>query len=412
VSLDSLYTYLHRHPELSFQEKKTAAKMAAWLRAEGFKVTDRVGGYGVVGVLRNGKGPTVMVRTDLDALPMREQTGLRYSSAATAVIEGGETVPVMHACGHDMHMTTWAGAAAELARVKDRWRGTLVFIGQPAEERGQGASLMVKDGLFSRFPRPNFVVGIHVTEILPAGKIGMISGPASAASNAVDITFYGKGGHGAIPHKSIDPVLMAARAVVTLQTIVAREVDPFQPAVVTVGTFHAGTKRNIIPDEAKLQLTVRSYASDVQKQLLAAIDRIARAEAAAAGAPREPAVVVDEKEATEVCVNDPGLAARLTTTLRRALGDSNVVAIGPFATAEDFGVYGRVAGVPAIQLRLGVVEPVVFRELAESGQSPPGPHSPKFAPERERSIRTGVAALVASALELLAPTTTGSSQND
>jgi hippurate hydrolase len=307
----------------------------------------------------------------------------------------------MPACGHDIHMDSWVGAASLLSRAKERWRGTLVFVGQPAEEVLQGAELMVKDGLFTRFPRPDFVLGLHDTNVLPAGQIGVISGPASAASNAVDITFYGKGGHGATPHRTIDPLVMAARAVVTLQTIVSREVNPFDPAVVTVGTFHAGSKRNIIADDAKLELTVRSYKPEVQKQLLAAIERIARAEAAAARAPREPSVFVDPKEASEVVLNDPALAARLTTALRRALGDPGVVAAEPVASSEDFGVFGRVAGVPSIQLRVGASEPAALAKAKGAGTLPPGPHNSGFAPDREPTIRGGVAAFTLSALELL-----------
>ena len=248
----------------------------------------RSAGTGIVAVLKNGPGPTLWMRTDLDALPLKEQTGLPYASAVTTKSDAGETVGVMHACGHDIHMVSWLGAAVLLAKSKDRWHGTLVLVGQPAEELLSGAQAMIKDRILERFPKPDFVVGLHDTNFLPAGQIGIVSGPASAASNAVDITFYGKGGHGAAPHRTIDPVLIAARAVVTLQTIVSREVNPFDPAVVTVGTFHGGTKRNIIADEAKLELTVRSYKPEVQKQLLAAIERIAKAEAAAARAPKEP----------------------------------------------------------------------------------------------------------------------------
>jgi hippurate hydrolase len=276
-----------------------------------------------------------------------------------------------------------------------------VFVGQPAEERLQGAELMIRDGLLTRFPKPDFVLGLHDTQVLPSDQIGVVAGPASAASNAVDITFYGKGGHGASPHRTIDPLLIAARTVVTLQTIVAREVNPFDPAVVTVGTFHAGTKRNIISDDAKIELTVRSYKPEVQKQLLAAIERIARAEAAAARAPREPSVVVDAREASEVVFNDPVLAARLTTALRRGLGDAHVVPTEPTTGSEDFGVFGRVARVPSIQLRVGSVEPGEFAKATAEGRLVPGPHSALFAPDRGRTIRSGVAAFTLSVLELL-----------
>ena len=400
-SLDSLYMDLHRNPELSLHEEKTAARLASLLRPLGYEVTEHVGGTGIVGVLKNGAGRTVWVRTDLDALPVKEQTGLAYASTVTSKNDAGQTVGVMHACGHDVHMVSWIGAATLLARSKDRWHGTLVFIGQPAEEVLRGADAMVKDGVLTRFPKPDFVLGLHDTNLLPAGQVGIVSGPSSSASNSVDITFYGKGGHGASPHRTIDPVLMAARTVVTLQTIVSREVNPLDPAVVTVGTFHAGTKRNIIPDEAKLELTVRSYKPEVQKHVLDAIARIAKAEALAAGATREPSVVVVEGEASEVVVNDPGLASRLTTALKRGLGDSNVVPTEPAMSSEDFGVFGRAAGVPAIQLRIGAVEPGEFAKARAESRQVPGPHSALFAPDREPTLRTGVAALTISTLDLL-----------
>jgi hippurate hydrolase len=401
-SLDALYLDLHRNPELSLHEEQTAAKMAKQLRDAGYTVTEKVGGWGVVGVLKNGAGPTIMVRTDMDALPVKEQTKLPYASTVTVRDGAGNMVPVMHACGHDMHMAAWAGAAALLARSKDKWHGTLVFIGQPAEEVVQGADVMIKDGLFTRFPKPDVVLGLHDTSFLPAGQIGIVPGPASAASNSVDITFYGKGGHGAAPHTTIDPLLIAARTVVTLQSIVAREVNPFDQAVVTVGTFHAGTKRNIISDEARLELTVRSYKPEVQQKLLASIARIAKGEAMAGGAPREPLVLVDPQEATEVVFNDVKLAAQLQAALGAKMGTQNVLQIMPSSASEDFGVYGRVAGVPAIQLRVGAIEPGLYAKAKADGTILPSPHSPFFAPDREPTIRAGVAALTYSALELFA----------
>lgn len=402
-SLDALYQDLHRNPELSLREEKTSMKMAAQLRKLGFEVTERVGGYGVVGVLRNGAGPTVMVRTDMDALPIKEQTKLVYASSVTMKGENEEVLPVMHACGHDIHMTSWVGAAALLAGSKSSWRGTLVFVGQPAEEILQGAKAMLSDGLMTRFPKPDFVLGMHDTNLLPAGQVGVVPGAASAASNSVDITFFGKGGHGAAPHLTKDPVLIAARAVVTLQSIVSREVSPFEAAVVTVGTFHAGTKRNIIPDEAKLELTVRSFNPAVQKHMLEAITRIAKAESAAAGTSREALVFIDPKEASDVVTNDPAVAARLSTALKQALGDANVMPISPSSASEDFGEYGRAAGAPSIQLRVGMVEPGEYAAAKAAGRSTPGSHTANFAPDRERTIRTGVRALLVSVLDLLRP---------
>ena len=399
-SLDALYCDLHKNPELSLHEEKTAAKLAERMRALGYEVTERVGGYGIVCVMKNGAGPTVMIRTDLDALPIKEQTGLPYASTATATNDAGETVSVMQACGHDVHMASWIGAATLLAKAKGRWHGTLVFVGQPAEERLQGARAMVQDGLLTRFPKPDFVLGIHDSNLQPAGQIGVLAGPALAASNAVDITFYGKGGHGASPHKTVDPIVMAARTVVTLQTIVAREVNPFDPAVVTVGTFRAGTKRNIIADEARLELTVRSYKPEVQKQLLSAIERIAKAEAAAARAPKEPLVAVDSKEASDVVFNDPALAARLEKALKQGLGSDRVAAAEPASGSEDFGVFGQSAGAPSVMLRLGTVEAGEFAKAKAEGRDTPGLHTAKFAPDREPTIRGGVSALTLSVLEL------------
>jgi amidohydrolase len=399
-SLRSLYFDLHRNPELSLHEEKTAAKLAARMRALGYEVTEHVGGNGVVALLRNGPGPVILLRTDMDALPIKEQTGLPYASTVTTRNDTGETVGVMHACGHDIHMASWVGAATLLSQMKSRWHGTLLFVGQPAEERVLGAVAMTNDGLYTRFARPDYIIGIHDSNGLPAGQLGIVAGPASAASNGVDITFYGKGGHGAVPNLTVDPVVIAARAVVTLQTIVSREVNPFDPAVVTVGTFHAGTKRNIIPDEAKIQLTVRSYGPEVQKQLLSAIARIAKAEAEAGRAPREPLVVVPPSEASEVVVNDPALADRLMAAFRKTLGDAAVVRSKPAMTSEDFGVFGRVAAAPSIQIHVGAIEPKEFARLAAEGKSAPGPHNSAFAPDPEPTIRGAVAAYTLSVLEL------------
>ena len=400
-SLDALYLDLHRNPELSRHEEKTAAKLAARLRALGFEVTEHVGGHGIVGVLRNGKGPTVLVRTDMDALPVKEQTGLPYASTVVTKNDAGEIVPVMHACGHDIHMASWIGAATLLANGKERWRGTLIFVGQPAEEVVSGAQAMVDDGFLKRFPKPDFAIAIHDTQIHPSGQVGFVAGPAFANIDSIDITFHGKGGHGAAPHRTIDPVLMAARAVVTLQSIVAREVNPFDQAVVTVGTFHAGTKRNVIPDDAKLELTVRSYKPEVRKQLVAAIARIAKAEAAASGATREPTIFVNPNESAQAVVNDPGLTDRLAAALRRSLGAANVVATDPVMGSEDFGVFGAAAGVPSVMLRVGAAEPSEFAKAKAAGTQIPGPHNAGFAPDRERTIRTGVSTFTISVLELL-----------
>jgi amidohydrolase len=400
-SLDALYRDLHQNPELSLHEEKTAAKLAARLRTLGFDVTEHVGGTGIVGVLRNGKGPTVLVRTELDALPVKEATGLPYASTATYKDETGTLLPVMHACGHDVHMTSWVGAATLLANSKDTWRGTLLFVGEPAEELGRGANMMVADGFLKRFPHPDFSIAVHDSGFYAAGTVALVSGFAHANVDMVDITIYGKGGHGALPQLTIDPIVIAARTVVTLQTIVAREVNPLDPAVVTVGSIHGGTKHNIIPDEVKLQLTVRSYKAEVQKQLLSAIERIAKAEALAARAPKEPAVVVLKEQSALALYNDPKLTERLATALRRGLGDAAVVEGQPIMASEDFGVFGRAAGVPSVYIFLGAAEPAALAKAQLAGTAVPGIHSALFAPDRVPTLRTGISALTLSALELL-----------
>ena len=398
--LDALYLDLHQSPELSLQEEKTAGKMAARLRALGFEVTTGVGKHGVVGVLRNGKGPTVLLRTDMDGLPVLEKTGLPYASKVTARRPSGETVPVTHACGHDIHMSAWVGAATLLARARGTWSGTLVMVGQPAEEVVAGAAAMLADGLYERFPRPDYALAVHDHGLIAAGQIGVVPGFALASMDTVEITVYGKGGHGAAPHMSVDPIVIAARIVGALQTIVAREVNPRDPAVVTVGSFHAGTKANIIPDEAKLQLTVRSYKRSVRDHLLAAIARIARAEAAAANAPREPLIWVDPHGSTETVLNDEKLVAQLRPALEAAVGKANVVDSDPIMGSEDFSEFRR-AGTSAALFWIGATEPGRFAELKSKGEPPPSVHSALFAPDRERTIRTGVITLVTSALALL-----------
>lgn len=402
-ALSTLYIDLHQTPELSLFEEKTSAKMAAQLRNLGYEVTEKVGGYGVVGLLRNGEGPTVLLRADMDALPVKEQTGAAHASAVTAKNWAGETVPVMHACGHDVHMVSLVGAATLLAQAKDRWRGTLILIAQPAEEGFGGAKSMVAAGLFDRVPKPDYCLGIHVDGQLPAGDVGVTPGPASAAADSVDITVYGRGGHGSAPHRANDPIVIAARIVDALQTIVSREVDPLDAAVVTVGTFHAGTKRNIIPDDAKLELTVRTYKAETRKLVLDSIVRIAKAEAQAAGAAREPLIDLHPKDATDIVTNDPALSERLAGALRKSLGADRVKKTDPLMGSEDFGVFGVTVGAPSIQFRIGATNAAVFAEAKAKGRSLllPGVHSSNFLPDQEPTIRTGVAAFTLSALELL-----------
>jgi amidohydrolase len=396
--LQKLYLDLHQSPELSFHEEKTAAKMAERLRALGYTVTTGVGGTGVVGVLLNGKGPTVMLRTELDALPVEEKTGLPYASKVHTKDDGGNDVAVMHACGHDIHMTSWIGAATLLARAKERWRGTVVMVGQPAEEKVGGAGAMLKDGLFTRFPKPDYAIALHDHAALPAGRLLVTPGYAYANVNTVEITIYGRGGHGALPYTTVDPIVIAARTIVALQTLVARENNPFDPAVVTVGSIHGGTRPNIIPDEVKLQLTVRSYKDEVRKALLDGIERIARAEAAAAGAPKPPQVTVVDSSSS--VYNDPALSKRLTAAFVKVFGQENVGEGKPFMVSEDFSEYGR-AGVPAVIFDLGAVEPGRFEAAQKTGTRLPPLHSSEWAPDYPVAIRMGASALTVAALDLL-----------
>ncbi len=396
--LEKLYIDLHQTPELSQHEEKTSAKMAARLKALGYEVTTGVGGFGVVAILKNGKGPTVLVREDMDALPVEERTGLPYASKITTKDDSGATVSVMHACGHDVHMTSLIGAAALLARAKDRWRGTLFLIAQPAEEKGSGAAAMLKDGLFKRFGKPDFAISFHDSASDPAGKVSLVPGYANANVDSVDLTIYGRGGHGAYPHTTVDPIVIAARTVMALQTAVSRENKPTDPAVITVGSIHGGTKHNIIPDEVKLQITVRSYKDEVRQRLLAAIDRIAKAEAAGAGAPRPPKMEVTE--GTNATYNDPALTRRISGALAKVLGPPNVLEGEPVMGAEDFSEFGR-AGVPALQFNVGAVNPARYDAAQKTGDPLPSLHSSEFAPDREPTLKTGVASLTIAALELL-----------
>ena len=393
--LEPLYRDLHAHPELSFQETATASKLAERLRALGFEVTAGVGRTGVVGLLRNGEGPTVMLRTEMDALPVAERTGLPFASVATAQNAAGETVSVMHACGHDLHMTVWVGAATRLARERGRWHGTLMMVAQPAEEVGGGARAMLDDGLFSRFPRPDVALAVHDQDILPSGVIGIRGGPVLASSDSVDVTVFGRGGHGARPQATVDPIAIAAKFVVSLQTLVSRENDPFQPAVVTVGSIHGGTKHNIIPEEVRLQLTVRAFDEGVRRHLLEGIERIAKAEAEAALAPRAPEIRLSD--GTPVTTNDAALAGRIRPALERALGADRVVDAVPVMPAEDFSLYGR-EGVPILMLWLGAVEPSALARSRANGTAVPGLHSPQWTPDAAKAAPVGIDALVAASL--------------
>lgn len=424
-SLLELYREFHANPELSFQEKESSERVARELEALGFEVTrglggdavrrelaaagavlnDRVGGYGVVGVLQNGPGPVLMLRTDTDALPVREQTGLAYASTVRGQELTGQEVDVMHACGHDLHMTVVIGAARELVAQRARWSGTLLVIAQPAEERGAGARLMLEDGLFERFPRPDYNLALHVSSALPVGSVAWVSGWMMANVDSVDIRIHGIGTHGAYPQAGKDPIVLASSIVMDLQTLVSREISALEPGVVTVGSLHAGTKHNIISDRADLQLTVRSYSEEVRQTLLGGIERIAVNQARALGFPEDklPEVAVTG-EGTPALWNDPALVARNVEVLRRVLGEERVVAGERVMGGEDFARYGRQEPrIPSHMFLLGTVSPERFAAYQRGELQLPSLHSPFYAPLAEPAIETGVAAFTALVLDLLSP---------
>lgn len=419
TNLHDLYLYLHRNPELSFKERKTSAILANEMESLGFEVTSGVGqdwiaakstrdqgtirdlvaGYGVVAVMRNGDGPTVLIRTDMDALPVSEQTHLPYASEIIDETWTGVTNGVMHACGHDIHMTSWVGTARELVANKDQWSGTLVMIAQPAEELGLGATAMIEDGLFSRFPLPDYNLGLHVSAAAPAGTVAYSSGFALANVDSVDISVKGVGGHGAYPHTTKDPVVVAASIVMALQSLVSRNVDPQTPAVVTVGSFQAGAKHNIISDEAKLLLTVRSYDDATRTMLLEGIKRIAKAQADAFGAP-EPTITIDN-DYTPATYNDPELTAKAMSAISGVIGEDNVVSMTPVMGGEDFSQYGRTPeDVPGLIYWLGAVKADTWQKAQAGDVSLPSLHSPFFAPDYELTIATGVSTMSAAAISL------------
>lgn len=410
-SLLSTYKHLHENPEVSTQEKETSAFLAAKLKTLGYEVTDHFGVYettglpafGVVAVLKNGPGPTVMVRTDMDALPVEEKTGLAYASHAKSKRPDGTEVSTMHACGHDLHMTVFLGTAQMLAESKNQWSGTVVLIGQPSEEIVAGARAMLHAGLYTKFPKPDYVVALHDTSALPAGKVGWLPGPALAGGDAVDITVRGFGGHGAQPELTKDPIVIASEIVVALQTITSREKDPFEPVVVTVGSFHAGTKHNIIPDEAHLQLTVRTLNPQTREKVLAAIARITNGIAAAAGIPAERAPIIEiSKDSVPATTNDPELARRVATSLINALGKENAVQGLPIMASEDFSQFGLEDPKPPYTMFwLGAPDPKKWQDSKDKGTRLPGLHSSEFAPLPEPAIRTGVKAMTSVVLDLL-----------
>ncbi|HKP05488.1 MAG TPA: amidohydrolase [Chthoniobacterales bacterium] len=411
-SLLTIYKDLHTHPELSTHEERSAAIVAKELKAAGYEVTERVGKYdkpgltcfGVVGIMKNGDGPTVAIRTDLDALPVKEETGVPYASTVTTKNDAGQEVGVMHACGHDIHMSTFIGTARALAKLKDKWKGTLVMIGQPAEETVGGARALLKDGLYTRWPKPAYVLGLHDDAEIATGQIGVTEGYCYANVDSVDVTVRGVGGHGAYPHKTKDPVVLAAEMITAWQTIASRENNPIDPIVITVGSIHGGTKHNIISNEVKMQLTVRTYKQEVRDRVLAAIERIAKGVAATAGIPADlaPIVSVEKDQYTPATYNNPELTKRVSAVMKAALGPDSIVAKDPTMGGEDFSEYSLPDhSIPAFMFNVGAVDPAKAAESKKSGTPLPSLHSSKFAPVPEPTIKTGLIGMVSAVLDLM-----------
>ncbi|MDB5855352.1 MAG: Peptidase amidohydrolase [Herminiimonas sp.] len=398
--VEALYTDVHAHPELSMQESRTASMAADRLRTAGFDVTPGVGKTGVVGLLRNGDGPTVMLRADMDALPVQEMTGLPYASKVTTTDPDGKTVPVMHACGHDMHVAWLVGATTLLAQSRDAWNGTLMAVFQPAEETAEGAQAMIDDGLFDRFPKPDVVLGQHVM-VGPAGNIGGRAGPITSAADSLQIHLFGRGAHGSMPQASIDPVVIAAATVMRLQTIVSRELAATEAAVITIGSLQAGTKENVIPDDAVIKLNVRTFDAGVRKRVLAAIERIVNAEAAASGAPRPPEITTLDHY--PLGVNDADASARLAGVFRGHFSADRVQSVGAASASEDFGSFGTEWGVPSVFWFVGGTDPDIYAKAEAAGEinKIPTNHSPYFAPVIHPTLETGVETMVVGALAWL-----------
>jgi hippurate hydrolase len=411
-SLSDTYKHLHRNPELSHHEEKTSAFVAGELRKLGYTVTEHVGkyqdgtqAYGIVAMLENGQGPRLLLRTELDALPVVEKTGLDYASTVRTKNDQGQNVGVMHACGHDIHMTVLLGVAQEMVERKQQWHGTLMLIGQPSEETIDGARAMLADGLYERFGRPDYVLSEHDDSVTPAGSISIKGGPLLASSTSIDVTMHGVGAHGSAPQLSKDPVLMAAEFVVLAQSIVARQVDPQQPAVLTVGTIQGGTKRNIIPEEVTMGLTLRTYSDKVRDEIIADIRRTAEGIAIGYGVPQDrmPIVIVSQSEITPVTYNDSAMAERLRALAVAALGADHVETSDSVMGSEDVGLFTLGGKIPGVMYRLGAADPVRLQHAKETGVPLPGPHSPLFAPVYAPTITTGTTAMTAMALDLLKP---------
>lgn len=412
-SLLTIYKDLHSHPELSTQEQRTSEIVATELKNVGCDVTDHLGkyekpgltGYGVVGLMKNGDGPVVLVRTDMDALPVEEETGLPYASKVVAKNHAGEEVHVMHACGHDVHVATFVGVARALAKLKDQWHGTIVFVGQPAEEAFGGARALLKDGLYQRFPKPDYALGFHDSAQIEVGHVGITSGYTYANVDSLDVTVPGVGGHGAYPHRTKDPIVLAAEMINQWQTIASRENNPLDPIVITVGSIHGGTKHNIIPNEVKMQLTVRTYKTEVRERVLAAIERIARGCAMAGGWPADkmPQIRVLKEQFVPATYNNPELTKRLVEVWKQSLGEGNVEMVDPTMGGEDFAEYSLPDhSIPAIDFHVGGVATDKMAASKKPGGPPlPSLHSSKFAPVPEPTIRTGIIAMTSAVLELM-----------
>jgi hippurate hydrolase len=400
-AVESLYQDLHRNPELGFNEHQTAARLAELAKKLGFEVTTGVGGTGVVAILKNGPGPTVMLRTEMDALPVQEKTSLPFASKVTGKNAAGETVPVMHACGHDLHMSAWYGTAKLMADNRKAWSGTLMLVGQPSEENVHGAEAMLKDGLFKRFPKPDYALSFHDDASGPSGTVMYHAGPFRASSDVVNITVFGQGGHGAVPHESRDPIVIAARLVLGLQTLVSRENNPLDPVVITIGSIQGGTQANIIPDQVKLSLSVRTFKPEVRKRVLASIAREAKGEALAAGAPKEP--LVEVQTGTDSVVNDPALVERMVKAVQGAVGPEFVKEMPAKMTSEDFSQYGQQPGVKAVLLHVGAVDAGRLDAAKKAGQPLPGTHSPQWAPDFKPTVTNTIKAETAILLDLMAP---------
>jgi len=411
AQLVSTYKMLHASPELSHYEAKTSAFLAQQLRTLGYTVTENIGkyenplwqGHGVIAVLKNGDGPTVLVRSDIDALPVEEKTGLPYASTVKTKNDAGQEVSVMHACGHDIHMTSLLGTAKMLWQLKGQWHGTLVLIGQPAEETIDGAKAMLAGGIYSIIPKPDFILALHDSADVEAGKVTYCAGYAMASSTSVDIIIRGVSGHGSKPEATKDPIVIAAETILALQTIVSRENSPLDPAVVTVGSIHGGTKRNIIPDEVTLQLTIRTYKEEVRQHILSAIERIARGNASAAGVPddRMPIVKVIENESGPSLYNDPQLSERVAVAIGRTIGADNVIKVSPLMASEDFGRFSLDHQIPSMMFWLGAIEPSRVEASRKSGKPLPSLHSSLFEPLPEPTLRTGIKAMTTAVLELM-----------